>query len=157
MTPEHLKAFMSLQDVDLLALTMFLEARSEPVEGIIAVGCNIRNRVQSGRFGGVVAPKGTYKGVILDPKDYSCFNENDKQFERALYMAMHPSEWPYDPRMVEIRYLAAGIRHEAIRDNSNGSTHYYNPKVCTPYWEPDMVETARIGRHRFMKEKSINL
>ena len=40
-----LKAVLDrLTDVQILALTLFGEARSEPIEGIVGVGCVIRNR-----------------------------------------------------------------------------------------------------------------
>jgi hypothetical protein len=63
-----LKAVLDrLTDVQILALTLFGEARSEPIEGIVGVGCVIRNRVTAGLdwWG-----EG-YRGVCLAPYEFS--------------------------------------------------------------------------------------
>ena len=38
------------------------------------------------------------------------------------------------------------------KDVTNGATHYHNTSV-SPWWTKDMIVTAHIGNHIFLKEK----
>lgn len=58
-----------------LAKTIYGEARGESVETMLAVGWVIRNRLYSGHYGG------TYKDVVLQPKQFSCWNKNDPNYK----------------------------------------------------------------------------
>jgi len=84
---EHEPIFEALTDEQALALTLYLEARSEPTKGIIAVGSVILERVRLGYFG-----KGV-KGVCFKPYQFSCYNSKDPQYEKvALRIASNFDE-----------------------------------------------------------------
>jgi hypothetical protein len=71
MTRDELRTWLSpLPDEAILALTLYGEARGEPIEGIIAVGCVIRNRVNDTKK----RWPNTYRGVCLQPWQFSALN-----------------------------------------------------------------------------------
>ena len=65
LTDAEVKARLS--DLEVTLVTLFGEARGEPVEGLIAVGSVIRNRVKAARFGS------TYRAVCLARWQFSCW------------------------------------------------------------------------------------
>lgn len=132
-----------MTDVDTLARTIWGEARGEPENGRIAVGCVIRNRVNS-----PVTWWGTdYRSVCRKPWQFSCWNENDPN--RAKLDAVTMDDWAFD----ECAGIAAGIIDGTIPDITDGATHYYATTMKErPKWAANMHVTARIGGHVFMKE-----
>lgn len=59
-------------DIDILARTIYGEARGEPWEGKIAVAWVVRNRAERGGWWG-----DTIREVCLKPWQFSCWNETD--------------------------------------------------------------------------------
>ena len=70
---------MSEQDVDVLARTIWGEARGEGFAGQVAVGWAIRNRVEAdlGNDGKPDWWGEGYVGVCKAPWQFSCWNKND--------------------------------------------------------------------------------
>ena len=58
-----------------LAKTIYGEARGESVETMLTVGWVIRNRLQVKRYGK------NYKDVVLQPKQFSCWNKDDPNYK----------------------------------------------------------------------------
>lgn len=147
------EARVLLTSADVLALTMFGEARGEPVEGRIAVGCAVRNRLKTpARFGE------TFAHVCWQRKQFSCWNDDDPNsamlWQHARSIASNIRV--LDPILKETLYLAAGITSVDIRDNSNGATHYYAPAGMkpvgdVPYWAKGVTPVARIGSQLFFR------
>ena len=66
MTDEQVRA--ALDDWQALTLTLYGEASAEPIEGKVAVGCVVRNRVQTpNRYGS------TYRAVCHQRAQFSCW------------------------------------------------------------------------------------
>ena len=130
-----------LTDVELLTRLIWGEARGESTQGKIAVACVARNRVEkNGWFG-----RG-YKGVILKPWQFSCFNDNDPNLPKLI----DPD--PEDEAVKECRAIADQVI-DGLPDVTGGATHYYATWMKEPPgWAKQMTETTRIGRHVFLKE-----
>jgi spore germination cell wall hydrolase CwlJ-like protein len=125
----------SAGDLEVLARTIYGEARSESRQGREAVAIVILNRAASGRWPNSV------KGVCLQPQQFSCWNAGDPN--RAV--ALSASAW-------DSAYMAClNVAEAAIAGqlgNLNGANHYHTNGV-TPYWSADMQQVASIGAHRF--------
>lgn len=138
----------TLTERDILALTLWGEARGEPVEGIIAVACVLRNRLHSGRWGG------SYERVCLAPKQFSCWNPvdvNHPQLER-LVEALQRGESPANAALRECDWIADGLLRQAIRPRIGACLHYYATSMPIP---PAWAATGRlyetIGSHVFLE------
>ena len=72
-----------LTDDAVLGLTLWGEARSESIEGIVAVGCVIRNRRGDTRW------PDTFRGVCLQRRQFSCWRPEggEKNYQRMLEFA----------------------------------------------------------------------
>ncbi len=145
----------------LMALTAFLEARSEPVKGILAVLWVIKNRL---RLQFALHPERTVHDVCLAPQQFSCWNPGDPNYARGLRLAA----MLIDKRAVHTEpdgyilsvcgYLADMVcdAPDHAPDPSHGATHYLNPDRIAhrPAWadpKSGSVLAARIGSHRFFK------
>lgn len=144
MNKDDIDLFRSLDDYELLAVVLMGEARGEPIEGRIAVGCVIRNRVQhKTRFGK------DYKTEILRPWQFSCFNEKDLNLVlcRKLANGVIAEQALYQ----ETRWIALGIVNNTLLDLTLGADHYHH-KAIMPWWRKSMQVTAIKGNHIFCKE-----
>ncbi len=141
-----------LGEIEILALTLWGEARNQPIQGLIAVGCVIRNRMRDGRW-----PSGA-KAACLQPKQFSCWNAGpDVNHSRVMAQAERLVEQlpVLDPRLRECLFLAEGILSDQLRDPTNGATHYYaplgmEPPGRVPTWA-DGKPTQTIGDHEFLR------
>lgn len=148
----------SLSDLDALALTLFGEARGEPVEGRVAVGSVIRNRVQTPRRFGQ-----TFAAVCHQRAQFSCWFRFGGEENYRLMYAMATAlighqQLPVSGAALEIyeetRYVAEGIADGRIRDRVRGATHYYAPgamvpKGRVPDWAVGLTPVAAVGGHLF--------
>ena len=69
----------NLPQIELVGLTLYGEARGEPIEGIVAVGCVIRNRVKF---------EGSFYAVCLKPRQFSCWNQDDPNYSVLLNLIL---------------------------------------------------------------------
>jgi hypothetical protein len=124
---------------DLVIRTVLGEAANEPDEGMAAVAAVIRNRVQSGRFGGSVPE------VVLKPKQFEPWNTPDG---RSRMYGYAPDSEPYSraARAVDSVFAQGS-------DPTSGATHFYSPTAQAalgrepPKWAQG--EPQNIGRHAF--------
>jgi N-acetylmuramoyl-L-alanine amidase len=116
----------TLDEVAVLCLTIYGEARGEPIEGQIAVGCVIRNRVRTGM---------TYHQVCLAPMQFSCWNIDDPNYLILMNYAEH---MPTNDSVVrQCMWVATGIKNGDIMDNTRGALHYLTEKMFDnerPQW-----------------------
>jgi spore germination cell wall hydrolase CwlJ-like protein len=143
------EVFEELDDKKLMALCLYGEARGEPLSGKIGVASVIMNRVKkNGWFGS------TIKKVILKPKQFSCFNEQDPNRRRLIMIAQN---WDYffqkDKTLRECYSIAERvIEGITFQDNVFGATHYKTVK-CIASWADKMKLVAIIGNHEFYTEE----
>lgn len=143
---------LQLSDRSICALTLFGEARGEPVEGRIAVANVIRNRVAANRagFGGA-----SYKAVCLKPAQFSCWLPRDPNLDllidagRNLLGNVLPAAV-----LRECLWIADGVMTNSLLDNTKGSTHYLTAALYAshpPAWALAGAVRGRIGAHLFLK------
>jgi spore germination cell wall hydrolase CwlJ-like protein len=126
----------------LLAQCIFGEARGEIPEAQYAVGCVVRNRVESGRYGT------GWTGVILRPWQFSSFNTDDVNRDKL----MRPLE--HEPAEVWWRcYVAADMTiHHPQGDPTQGALFYFSRPLTEPphAWGP-VTHAADIGNLHFYR------
>lgn len=135
----------SILDLDVMARTLFGEARGEPWEGKIAVAHVILNRAKKNGYGGP-----TIHGVCKKKWAFSCWNANDPMLPKLMN--------------ADVEKLQDCIRAalDAITgkepDPTKGANHYLNPEVTRkirhgslPEWADETKITAKLGLHWFYK------
>lgn len=129
------------EERELLARTLQAEAGGEGLEGMIAAGAVIKNRVKVGGYGDGL------EGVIMKPGQISAWNSVTGYAggEGGLDMAnMRPSDEAYQ--------AADMLLSGNYVDPTGGATHYYNPSVADPAWGTrNGGDWLRIGNHIFGK------
>jgi spore germination cell wall hydrolase CwlJ-like protein len=134
-----------LDNQTLLRACIILEAGGESFLGKLAVGCVIRERVVDKRW------PVTWPGVILQPKQFSCFNNialdsdlEDAFVQRAIAMQWKSIFWR------ECQLVAFGIINNYVRDVTGGANHYHTEDVH-PRWADTGKCVFREGRHLFYR------
>lgn len=142
--------FLYLAEDQVMALTIYGEARGESVEGKIAVGSVILERVDHRDWDGR-----TILEVCLKPWQFSCFNERDPNFGKLLHIAENWDEAMAVDRALNDCYgIAAGLLAGTIpRTEEIAAAH------CCQYatrrgaeaatWDDRMKVVAEIGHHVF--------
>lgn len=116
------------EEIEMLTRIISGEARGEPLEGQIAVGAVVLNRVLSNDF------PNTIEEVIFAEGQFIAIDDG--------YYDMQPSEKSY----------RAAIKALEGEDPSNGAYYFYNPVTArTLWWLSTRETTAEIGNHVFAK------
>ncbi len=135
--PNEAESLTQQNELTLMTMCVYGEARGEEYEGKLAVAQVIMNRVKEGGWYG-----GSIKDVVLKPYQFSCFNTWDpnlkKMFDPDLYL------WK------QCFKAAWNAYSEIMNDPTQGATHYCTFQVNPP-WIRAMQETGQIGNHRFFK------
>lgn len=129
-------------ELELLAGLIFGEARGESWLGKVAVAQVVRNRVNKPGFWNWGC---NWREVMLMPKQFSCFNENDPNLERIIRTKnrrKHDFTWQECWSIAELVYL------DRIKDRLNGATHYCSVDV-SPSWIDGVKYLGTIGKHNF--------
>ncbi len=133
---------MDLKDCnefDLLLACIRGEAEAESFHGKLAVACVVRNRVNDKRW------PDTYKEVLLQSKQFSCFNPD------LLRPEIFEHEWN-EFWWRECKFAAWGVMYDYIRDVTQGANHYYAVDLIDPpYWAKDEHPVFRASGHWFYK------
>ena len=123
----------------ILTRALYGEARGETKDGKIAVGWVIKNRAEHPRWWG-----NSYHSVILKPKQFSAFNEDDNN--RPLV-----EEPLLDENWYESYEVANQIINNQVNDLTEGADHYYSISISSPYWADETKFTTQIGNHKFYR------
>lgn len=143
------------QDLILLTMCVWAEARGEQTIAQLSVACTIRNRVIDPRpnwWGN------TWREVILKPRQFSSFNadlpgtplvnEEDPNRKKLLYPLAYgtPQEW------IRCFYAALGVFEDYVEDLTCGANHYYDLSMKKPpKWAEGKEPVALSGQFRFFK------
>lgn len=127
--------------VDILARTIWGEARGEGYSGMVAVANVVLNRASNpGWWGFDIA------SVCLKDWQFSCWNITDPN---------RPAMLAVTTGMDQTFAMAVEIAREAVNgtltDNTNGATHYYAKSIAAPNWTAGATLAAVIGNHKFYK------
>lgn len=135
-----------LDDLTLLAATIYMEARGEPFEGKVAVGWVILNRDARSAEDGLA-------DVVLAPFQFSAWN-SDSRARARLQAAMQGQA----PDWRDSLRAAAGVLFGFLPDPTHGATFYLNVEETKrmrggtlPSWYDPARVTARIGLHEFLR------
>lgn len=138
--------FDHLSETQIMALTIYGEARGESTDGKIAVGSVILNRVKRNGWMGH-----SIREVCLKPYQFSCFLHNDPNFKKLVHIAdMWDFEMEQNPALNDCYGIADGLCEGRI-EKTVSATHY-KTVVCNASWERGMKKVATIGNHDFYKE-----
>lgn len=142
-----------LTDVQVVAVTLFGEARSEGPEGRIAVANVIRNRVACQRTSFGLTPR----EVCLKPKQFSCWIVGGGALNYGVIqdtaLLLSRGERP-GPVLRECLWIAQGLLDAAFVDSTHGSSHYLTRDLYAtrpPTWAINRPLLAHIGNHVFLR------
>lgn len=131
--------------IDVLARTLWGEARGEGEEGMHAVANVILNRVATARRrGGDYWWGRTVMQVCQKPYQFSCWNKNDPNFPLLLRVSLD------DPQFAVAHRLAALAVMGRLHDITRGADHYHAARIM-PFWARDHAPLCRIGAHIFYR------
>lgn len=137
-------------DLNVMALTVWAEARGEPKVGQRAVAWVIRNRFENpgwwSKAKGV--PANTLAAVCLCPWQFSCWNDSDPNRKRL--------DDPATKRRADyqaIRVLCFEVLHEPpMQDPTAGADHYCTHAVVyKTKWARTRKPVVMIGNHWFYR------
>ncbi len=130
---------------DILAKTIFGEARGEPLSGQEAVASVIMNRVKISQ-----KKKGYWWGntiaeVCQKNKQFSCWNTDDPNYRILLRVD------DGNPIYATCKRIALRAISGMLEDKTYGATHYHNKRV-RPKWSIGRIPCYEIGNHVFYND-----
>ena len=142
----NLKSSASAADIDILARTLWGEARGESQAGMEACAWTIRNRVFDGKAKSWWGEG--YAGVCQKPWQFSCWNSNDPN-SPYLRGAKPIPAGEYKKALA----VATAVVSGSVPDPTNGATHYYATTMPKPpAWAAKAKQTLKLGHHVFFKD-----
>lgn len=133
------------KDIDIMARTIWGEARSEGEQGMKAVACVIMNRFNENIWYSKYKGEHSIKAVCLKPKQFSCWNADDPNSKMCSSVNTN------DKIFVEAIEIAKNAKNGKIKDITKGANHYFADYIKAPKWVKDMKFCIKIGRHNFYK------
>lgn len=133
---------MTPWDMEVLARTIYGEARGESDAGKIAVAWVVLNRVADPRWPDTIA------GACLQRAQFSCWNERDPN--RAKIVAITLEDEFFRTCMAVAWAAVSGFE----MDQSRGANHYLTAELAErspPPWFDRQYVTARVGAHLFLR------
>ena len=119
------------RELECLAAGIYFEAKSEHLDGQLAVGQVIANRAESGRFAS------TYCGVL---------------FQRGQFSFVRGGRWPAvakGSRQWKTAVAIATIVDQDIKRSSVGEALFFHAKRVSPRWR--LRRVAAVGNHIFYR------
>jgi spore germination cell wall hydrolase CwlJ-like protein len=121
------------QDLEMLALTLYHEGRSESIDGLYAIANVIENRVVSKHW------PDTIVGVVKQKAQFSFWQDVEDLKMRE-----------FKSRLTAYRIASKVIKGEGKNVVGNAD-HYFNPYKVKPKWSDSMVRVKKIDNHVFLK------
>lgn len=132
-------------DVDIMARTLWGEARNQGAKGMEAVACVIMNRFNENIWYSKYKGEHSIKAVCLKPKQFSCWNADDPNSK------MCSSVNTTNKTFVQALEIARKAKYGKLKDITKGANHYYSDSIKAPKWVKDMKFCVKIGQHNFYK------
>lgn len=141
----------ALSELQVVALTLWGEARGEPIEGRFAVANAIRNRVKAQRASFGFSPR----DVCLKAWQFSCWLPGPvggANYQSVLAAARHllGADALGGPVVRECVWIADGLLGFQFGDTVQGSTHYLTAALfadAPPAWAKGKTPTCQVNRH----------
>ena len=122
-----------------LALNVYYEARSEPMDGQYAVAHVVLNRVADDSFPAdacKVVKQGYHKGRHRCQFSWYCDGKSDNPKDKMSWIVA--------------QVVAYNTLYGYHKDNTHGATHYHATYV-SPWWRKHYDKTVAHGSHIFYK------
>jgi N-acetylmuramoyl-L-alanine amidase len=134
----------SAHDIDIMARTIYGEARGETWLAQEQVGLVILNRYRSGKW---FAGK-TIADTCQKPFQFSCWNTNDPNLPKLTTTTL-------DDHAFQVAYAAAlqcilGLAFGVVIDSK--VTHYFVVGSPVPNWAKGKQHEFSVGKHAFYKD-----
>ncbi len=138
------------RDTEIMAKTIYGEARGEGAEGMEAVACVIMNRFRAQKWFtgyrkvcGIKIPD--VAATCLKPKQFSCWNKNDPNY-RLLQKVDAAT-----PLFADCLRLAEKALSGKLEDFTNNAT-FYHTKAVRPSWSAHKSPCYETGNHLFYND-----
>lgn len=127
--------------IDLVARTLYGEARREPPETRVAIAEVVYNRAiqRSPRFGLSV------EAVCRQPDQFSCWNPGDPNRGRTLSISL------CDPEIADCVTIARDLVAGRVGGLTLGADHFHHRRV-SPYYSRQHAPCAQIGNYVFFND-----
>jgi N-acetylmuramoyl-L-alanine amidase len=140
--PENVVA-LRRGDAEVLARTLYGEARGEGIAGMTAIAWVVVNRA---KHVGVRFPD-TISGVCKQRAQFTCWSPSDPNAKLCAAVT------EADPSFALALYVAMAVLTGQVEDNTGGADHYFVTNMKNPpSWRSDMKFLKRIGAHSFYKD-----
>lgn len=143
-TPTNTAASDRSKEIDILARTLWGEARGETLQGKEAVANVILNRLKHAQRKGRFWWGNSITEICQKPFQFSCWNTDDPNHKKLLSLSTSDAQFGICLR------IAQRAVNGLLIDHSNGADHYHADYVSPKWAKPDAI-TATIGRHIFYK------
>ncbi len=130
------------RSVDILARTIYGEARGESLKGKEAIANVILNRIKKASLNRNFWWGHTIEQVCLKPYQFSCWNKNDVNYR--IITNISPSDAIFQTCQRVARRAICGL----LEDNTQNATHYHSETV-SPKWALGKAPCVSIGSHLF--------
>lgn len=135
------------EELRCMAENIYFEARSEPVEGMLAVAFVTMNRVNSDNYPNSIC--GVVKQKIRKTCQFSWYCESRPHYISTNRLLDHRTNDLYaDIMRLTISFY---LNHEHMKDPTGGAL-FYHADYVNPRWR-NVYKTTQIGRHIFYMDK----
>ncbi len=128
-------------ELEVLAKTIFGEARGESPLGQEAIGFVVLNRINAKSWWGR-----DIIGVCKHPWQFSCWNKKDPNSAKLNSMSAN------DPDLRSAMDAARRVLTRQVQNPIGNATHYYADSIPEPSWAAAGTLVKKIGRHRFFAD-----
>ncbi len=136
-----------MTDLDALTLTLYGEARGEPLEGLIGVAMVIRRRVLDKYRGDL-----TYAAVCRHPQQFSCWMDQQDVLSTAERLLQQGRDLPV--ALQRCRDVARATIAGTLADNTFTANHYLTHELwdspSCPAWAKGISPLRTLGNHVFL-------
>jgi len=146
MNVEQKEKIIKNRPEEVLAMTLYGEARGAPYKAKLGMARVMMNRVKDGRFGSSI------EDVVTKPKQFSCYNDGDPNLDEILIVA-DDFEKAFDINIyLRDCYNAAMTVLSGKDDTPVKESLYYHTDKVNPKWNKKLKLEAKIGNTLFWKE-----
>ena len=142
--------YTALQAANIIARTLYAEARNDGKTGMTAVASVIYNRANK--------DKTLFTSACLKSKQFSCWNKFTKEeADPKNFKVKIPSSVKGNAKNEKLWKEAMAIAADMLADAfipTTDANMYYAPKKCSPKWAKELTDTVMIGSHKFGKLKN---
>ena len=152
--------YTALQAANIIARTLYAEARNDGKTGMTAVASVIYNRAdgKASDFANVCKKHGYSKKAKRVVHQFSCWNRmTDEEWSQKNFKIKIPKTVKNSAKARMLWETAKKIAADMLSGSFTPTTDanmYYAPKKCSPDWAKKLTNTVMIGSHKFGKLKN---